>query len=547
MRFGDMDDAFWSIIFVTMGAFDGAWFPKTTGWSRVLFVLYMVLVNVVMMNVLIAVISDCYAGIQGSARSFFDLRQLEYAAQLDAMNLTKAAKMESRLAGALSAALGKEFGGRPLETLAARYVLEAQFGRIPIHRNRVPLTRVAQDLPGQGQVEFRSGERCHLGAVSKLEAKVRLPEDSQAVEASVQAAEDLANRGGAGAPRGPDPDAAQKMRKLMIDKYGHYLRAWRLVMDKDNSNTCNWNEFVAAMKQMKFQGNVAGAWLAIDTDVSGAISLREIDSESNDLLIEFKRWADEEFGGIRTAFKVLDKDRSNELTLQEFSSAVRSYGFNGKEVLLFRCLDVNSQGKLQLHEVSFLDDWELENPADELENAGESGGIDLGDCSNPTQSGKLDSGTTFKERNSIEDSMFDYQTAAPGPGAYELLSGFGAMDRMPSARHGGAWSFSKRPEPTWLGELKSVGPEGSVADTSILKRRKPAWAFSRETTKSRLERPTDSPGPGSYELMSASTRSPKFTFGTRRGVVLHPLQKADGLKTRHSVRGADCRSKAYFC
>ncbi|CAE8619774.1 unnamed protein product, partial [Polarella glacialis] len=268
-----------------------------------------------------------------------------------------------------------------------------------------------------------------------------------------------------------------------------------------------------------------------------AISLREIDSESNDLLIEFKRWADEEFGGIRTAFKVLDKDRSNELTLQEFSSAVRSYGFNGKEVLLFRCLDVNSQGKLQLHEVSFLDDWELENPADELENAGESGGIDLGDCSNPTQSGKLDSGTTFKERNSIEDSMFDYQTAAPGPGAYELLSGFGAMDRMPSARHGGAWSFSKRPEPTWLGELKSVGPEGSVADTSILKRRKPAWAFSRETTKSRLERPTDSPGPGSYELMSASTRSPKFTFGTRRGVVLHPLQKADGLKTRHSVRG----------
>ncbi|CAE8682552.1 unnamed protein product [Polarella glacialis] len=87
--FGDMDEAFWSIIFVTMGDFGTAWFPKSTGGARVLFVLYMVLINIVMLNILIAVVCDCYAGIQGSARSFFNLRQLEYAAQLDAMNLTK--------------------------------------------------------------------------------------------------------------------------------------------------------------------------------------------------------------------------------------------------------------------------------------------------------------------------------------------------------------------------------------------------------------------------------------------------------------------------
>ncbi|CAE8581391.1 unnamed protein product, partial [Polarella glacialis] len=122
----------------------------------------------------------------------------------------------------LGAALGKEFGGRPLETLAARYVLEDKAksssgpGVMAVRTVLESLlkspsaasgsTQTIERLLGELKVPLESGERCHLGAVSKLEAKVNLlakeldsqrAQDSQAVEASVQAAEDLANRGGA--------------------------------------------------------------------------------------------------------------------------------------------------------------------------------------------------------------------------------------------------------------------------------------------------------------------------------------------------------------
>eukprot|EP00931_Biecheleriopsis_adriatica_P022248 TRINITY_DN14351_c0_g2_i1.p1 TRINITY_DN14351_c0_g2~~TRINITY_DN14351_c0_g2_i1.p1 ORF type:complete len:803 (-),score=174.13 TRINITY_DN14351_c0_g2_i1:52-2460(-) len=312
----------------------------------------------------------------------------------------------------------------------------------------------------------------------------------------------------------PNPQAAEDIRKMMKDKYGHYLRAWRTVMDKDNSNTCNWYEFVAAMKHLRFYGDVAGAWLAFDSDLSGAISLGEVDPEANRMLIELKKWADAEFGGVRAAFKVLDRDKSGELTVQEFRHAVLLYGFSGAEVTLFKCLDANMQGRLQLTEVNFLDSWEV------YDDDGEHVGLQ----DEQSRRGKSTSGQASSIA-SVNDSMYEYATEGPGPGAYDIASTFGAKPMNPIARHQGGWSFCRRPEPAWMSKLVSVGPSCCDA-TADPARKKPAWSFGRGRRP--LHRRVRTPGPGHYDQSTPEQEfhGPKFTFGSRRGSTLHPHEQA---------------------
>lgn len=132
------------------------------------------------------------------------------------------------------------------------------------------------------------------------------------------------------------------------------MRGWRL-MDKDNSNTCNWPrgsrifgvptvryEFLSASKVVGFE-DPASAWLVLDKDLSGAISLAEIDSTANEMLIELKQWADQEFGGVRAAFRVLDKDKSGELSLKEFRIAAGRPNFQENQRNI-RCSMVFSNG-----------------------------------------------------------------------------------------------------------------------------------------------------------------------------------------------------------
>lgn len=346
----------------------------------------------------------------------------------------------------------------------------------------------------------------------------------------------------------PNYEEAERLKKVMCEKYGHYLRAWRLVMDKDKTNTCDWNEFVAAARQMKFHGDIAGAWLAIDEDVSGSISLREIDQTSNDILIDFKRWADEEFGSVRSAFKVFDSDQSGELSLTEFSSTVRLYGFQGEEHTLFKCLDSNRQGKLLLTDITFLDNWEVphSSPSEFQDNCSME---HQESTANPMNQSKYSSAEGAINERCPPDSTFIYETEAPGPGTYTLISTFGALPRMPTARHSGSWSFSKRHAESCLLKLDSVGPApvDLCPDLSTQTRRKPAWSFGTESRPATAGVPVKglAPGPGSYNLNPWSDGGPKFSFGSRRGVVMHPNQKPTSrIKTSHTALLAS--SKCFF-
>jgi len=154
-------------------------------------------------------------------------------------------------------------------------------------------------------------------------------------------------------------EARDDVKELMLHQFGNFLKAWRLCLDTDNSNRCSWPEFQQACRRIGYQGDVPGAWRALDEDLSGSISLEEIDPASSQILTNYKEWADDEFGGVRSAFSVFDSDGSNSLTLKEWRHACRVYGFVGNSKNLFSALDVEGNGSLSLDEIGFLDEWDF--------------------------------------------------------------------------------------------------------------------------------------------------------------------------------------------
>jgi hypothetical protein len=72
----------------------------------------------------------------------------------------------------------------------------------------------------------------------------------------------------------PSKRAMEEFKALLLRHFKRYLRAWRRLIDKDNSNRCNWDEFLAACKKLNYNGDLPGAWRALDSDLSGFITLR---------------------------------------------------------------------------------------------------------------------------------------------------------------------------------------------------------------------------------------------------------------------------------
>jgi len=282
-------------------------------------------------------------------------------------------------------------------------------------------------------------------------------------------------------------------------------------MDKDNSNSCNWYEFIEAAKKIKFAGDVPGAWCAFDFDLSGEISLKEIDPEAYRLLLEFKIWADTEFGGVRPAFKTIDADKSNQINFREFRSACRSFGFKGDILGLFESLDqTGNKHVLVLDEVAFLDEWDPTEDSDLCPVD-----VDAEAPDEPSQKSDLAS-----------------RRATPGPGAYSIDSSFAAGPTVPGARHRGAFSFGQRLRKAW--SKPRIGPDKYDAHTDcsrqMTKQRRPAWSFGgRDGPPPQTLHVVPSMMPQSTRRGSATSTSLQFSSSAAGGA------RGDGSQNLPSV------------
>lgn len=261
-----------------------------------------------------------------------------------------------------------------------------------------------------------------------------------------------------------NPKAAQDFKSHLLNKYGRYVMAWRRCLDKDSTNSCNWTEFTDAARHVKFTGDVAGAWRYFDSDFSGFITLQEIDPAAFDVLMQFKKWADEEFGGIRPAFAMMDQDKSKQVSFREFRSSCRSFGFVGDVQRVYEYLSLHVKGDmLQFEEVAFLDLWDVRD-----DHIGGKSMEEL--CAEEEE-----------EHSGGGRLLFDTRPDIPGPGAYIFRSGFGAGPSLPMAKHGGGFSFGVRNcLPSW--HPPKVGPgkyDISSPEIGTPALRKPAWGFDR--------------------------------------------------------------------
>eukprot|EP00929_Paragymnodinium_shiwhaense_P071938 TRINITY_DN3652_c0_g1_i4.p1 TRINITY_DN3652_c0_g1~~TRINITY_DN3652_c0_g1_i4.p1 ORF type:complete len:518 (-),score=98.91 TRINITY_DN3652_c0_g1_i4:129-1682(-) len=168
-------------------------------------------------------------------------------------------------------------------------------------------------------------------------------------------------------------DEAREEVKVLFEKtHRTLLRAWRRALDTNHNNKCSWKEFQDGCKKVGYTGDAAGAWRAFDVDLSGSISLAELDEGAYKTLARFRKWAVQEFGSVVEAFRVFDYEGDGRLSLQEFAKALRTFDYPDREVVaLFHSLrSAEAHQKevcLLLKEVMFLDTW-LEDPfLDKLE------------------------------------------------------------------------------------------------------------------------------------------------------------------------------------
>jgi len=155
----------------------------------------------------------------------------------------------------------------------------------------------------------------------------------------------------------------QRLRKI----YHSYLKAWRSCLDKDNSNRVTWQRFQEGASRVLFHNDLAGAWRFL-TAGSTYLTLHDIDPDSAELISKFQSFADEQFGGMMSAFKLFDLDKNGYVDVTEFTRVLIGFGYPGSQVkALFNCLDVDGNCRLSRRNLTFIDDWarECEEKVDE--------------------------------------------------------------------------------------------------------------------------------------------------------------------------------------
>eukprot|EP00747_Dinoflagellata_sp_TGD_P165627 gnl/TRDRNA2_/TRDRNA2_187163_c0_seq1.p1 gnl/TRDRNA2_/TRDRNA2_187163_c0~~gnl/TRDRNA2_/TRDRNA2_187163_c0_seq1.p1 ORF type:complete len:456 (+),score=80.00 gnl/TRDRNA2_/TRDRNA2_187163_c0_seq1:96-1463(+) len=150
--------------------------------------------------------------------------------------------------------------------------------------------------------------------------------------------------------------------EVLKAKYGSVARAWRVALDADSSGLLDFREFVAAMKDVGYQGNLRSLWYNLDIDQSGYVSLYELDKDAAKAYDKFRVRCTRKYKTIANCWdKLLDDDHSGTVALGEFvSAAVAELEYSEAEARqLFDLLRVRPGSRfITLSDISFLQEWE---------------------------------------------------------------------------------------------------------------------------------------------------------------------------------------------
>jgi len=262
-----------------------------------------------------------------------------------------------------------------------------------------------------------------------------------------------------------DEAAWLDLKKLLLNRYGNMLRAWRFELDTDNSNRLSWTEFLEACERLKFKGNIGGIWRFLDNDLAGVIGLSEIDEESSTLLHSFKDWAEKRFGNLQKAFQVMGSDGNGTFQYRELKNACVKFKWKGNTRLLFDCLTVNGDN-VSYKDASFIAGWAAkdEESIRLFNNLKDKLWHELLDSA-PTASRPKTVPSTAASTKSTKQSSSSSQWSLDGAGSLEsppskfnLASTMKAPIGKPGPSYPLAWENARPPKKRWSPGVSSELP-----------------------------------------------------------------------------------------
>lgn len=157
-------------------------------------------------------------------------------------------------------------------------------------------------------------------------------------------------------------DAKEEFKKVLIAKFGTLTRAWRVGLDADENGMLDFREFTRAIRDLGYIGNIRTLWFLLDDDNSGYISLKELYPEAFFALEKFRALSTTQYDSIPNMWqRIMDKDRSNSVSREEFVEGARILGYTDEEEVsaLFSFLLLKPGSRfVSLEHILFLQTWE---------------------------------------------------------------------------------------------------------------------------------------------------------------------------------------------
>lgn len=160
-------------------------------------------------------------------------------------------------------------------------------------------------------------------------------------------------------PLSLEPRTPEEMIKDLQRRFGSVLRAMRSVCDiRDGRMT--FREFCISYERLGYSREVRSVWFLLDKNLSGDVSMEQLDPEAFLLLKHFHDVLTQKYGSLWSGWRhCLDFNGRGVVPFPVFLQAMqKELGLSkGEAVLLFKCLDLAMLGSISYDEIVFLEDW----------------------------------------------------------------------------------------------------------------------------------------------------------------------------------------------